>query len=184
MSFKTVGRKKRRVEYQITEKLKTNHTFHCQKSSPAYPNKPRYYILDNSEHSDCPLVVQINGGRKCSHLHKHTGATGVGGSLLMYKVSDRGRKNSVKCTMYYTLHSFSLKLCSATIDLKTQCSVKKFNNKNGHDPASLRACCRKVISPGFLPSPIWISLRQYCISLAFVSLFISKQRHSFLRNII
>ena len=29
----------------------------------------------------------------------------------------------VHCTMYLTLHSFSLKLCSATFDLKTRCIV-------------------------------------------------------------
>ena len=36
---------------------------------------------------------------------------------VLYKVF------SVQCTMHLTLHSFSLKLCSATIDLKTWCSV-------------------------------------------------------------
>ena len=36
---------------------------------------------------------------------------------------------TVQCAMYLTLHSFSLKLCSATIDLKTQCSVQHISNK-------------------------------------------------------
>ena len=50
------------------------------------------------------------------------GLTRFGGYHIYAKkvklqVYDRNR--SVQCTMYLTLHTFSLKLCSATIDLKT-----------------------------------------------------------------
>ena len=34
----------------------------------------------------------------------------------------------IQCTMYLTLHSFSLKLCSATIDLKTK-KIYGLNNR-------------------------------------------------------
>ena len=33
------------------------------------------------------------------------------------------QRSAVQCIMYLTLHSFSLKLCSTTIDLKTLCTV-------------------------------------------------------------
>ena len=35
----------------------------------------------------------------------------------------------------------------------------------------LWAPCRKMSYPGFLPRPIWISLKYYCISSAFESSF-------------
>ena len=37
--------------------------------------------------------------------------------------------NAVQYTMHLTLQSFSLKQCSATIDLKTQCNTVKYIEK-------------------------------------------------------
>ena len=67
----------------------------------------------------------------------------------MYKVSDQDSKKSLQCK-------------------------KVFFFKFGHDPASLRARCRKVTSPGFLHGPIKISSKEYWISLIYLSLFILK----------
>ena len=51
-------------------------------------------------------------------------------------------------------------------------SEQDSKNSLGHDPASLRARCRKVISPGFFPDQIWISSTQYWIFAIYLPLFI------------
>ena len=74
------------------------------------------------------------------------GATKSGQGLLVYELSTQDNEDS----------------------LLWKLSKKKF----WHDPASLRPCCRKVSYPGFLPGQFCISMQQYYIALASVSLFI------------
>ena len=69
------------------------------------------------------------------------------------------------CTMYLTLHSLSLELCSATINLKTLWSVTHY--KKGH--SSVVHCCT-VVKYRVVKSYIG-----HCIALKFSTLFCTVQ---------
>ena len=63
--------------------------------------------------------VSTSGSKK---KWNHAFLLPCGGLLAVHELvygRDKDRTLMAHCTMYLTLHSFSLKLCSATIDVKT-----------------------------------------------------------------